>query len=119
MGGRAKALERGGGSLGGSHATGWFAAGFTSGSVEIWSCKAPAKGGPLQANSFSLLRKVDTKVRLTCMSVWAGKTIAAAAKKAADAISSKLGEGKAAKPAALPAAAVSAEEKAKTDGKKS
>lgn len=75
--GRCKMLFRGGGTgggPGGAFADGWFAAGFSSGIVEVWSCEAPAKAKDLP--NFRLLRSVDTKIRLTCMAVWPGPSAA-------------------------------------------
>lgn len=48
---------------------GLLVAGMSSGSVEVW--RFPADKTNLKASDFSLLRTVDTKVRLTCLTVWA------------------------------------------------
>merc|ERR1712232_1247234 len=72
--GRSKALLRGGGLI--SKAQGWFAAGFSSGSVEVWRCAAPdtTTGAP-EVQYFEMIRHVDTGVRLTCLALWPLKAI--------------------------------------------
>lgn len=56
-----------------SAAQGLLVLGMSSGSVEVWSyspSKLTSKEGP-KAADFALVRTVDTKVRLTCLTVWA------------------------------------------------
>mmetsp|Transcript_45997 Transcript_45997/g.127727 ORF Transcript_45997/g.127727 Transcript_45997/m.127727 type:complete len:444 (-) Transcript_45997:391-1722(-) len=68
--GRVKALVRGGGDLGGSVANGWFVAGFSSGLVETWRCAGPASAaGAPELKHFTLVKSIDTSVRLTCLTV--------------------------------------------------
>jgi len=74
--GRTKALAHGGGFAAGPQ--GWFAAGFSSGRVEIWQCNGPKSGHP-ELSHFTLLKSVDTSVRLTSLALWAGRVVAEAA----------------------------------------
>lgn len=69
--GRAKALVRGG--SGDVLNNGWFAAGFSTGRVEIWHCSpasATSGSGAPGLERFTLLTSVETEVRLTCLAVY-------------------------------------------------
>eukprot|EP00927_Polykrikos_kofoidii_P036881 TRINITY_DN31097_c0_g2_i1.p1 TRINITY_DN31097_c0_g2~~TRINITY_DN31097_c0_g2_i1.p1 ORF type:complete len:457 (+),score=108.43 TRINITY_DN31097_c0_g2_i1:90-1460(+) len=107
--GRVKALVWGGSGVDGGDGSCWFVAGFTAGRIEVWSCSSVAAS---ELHHFSLIRAVDTSVRLTCLAVWPGPGVAA---KAAAEIAEAAAKAKAVAAAAAGKTAVTAKSDASCD----
>jgi len=86
---RVKALARA--TAGDSSGSVLFAAGMSSGRVEIWRAVAPEDGKPWDAALIQRLQVVETGARLTCLALWSGQA------KSLTAAASTPGKGKAGK----------------------